>query len=272
VGWLVLLQGLVLAFGCGGQSEKEGGGGDDDGGGTGGSSTGGTATGAVSGSATSGSSGASGTSSGGTASGGTASGGTASGGTASGGTAGEAGAPTGGTSSGGAAGEAGAPSGAECVSAADCRLVSDCCSCRAEPIGVPGELCPLDCAFDSCGQGGGVEPSEVECVMGRCVVARSCVGSVTCPALPPNCGEGRLPSVVEGCWGPCLAVTDCSAVPSCSDCGQAVCVAFDSFRGSYHCVEPADGCNAGNYCECLGACTFDCVETDDGVGCTCPVC
>jgi hypothetical protein len=267
VGWLVLLQGLVLAFGCGGQSEKEGGGGDDDGGGTGGSSTGGTATGAVSGSATSGSSGASGTSSGGTASGGTASGGTA-----SGGTAGEAGAPTGGTSSGGAAGEAGAPSGAECVSAADCRLVSDCCSCRAEPIGVPGELCPLDCAFDSCGQGGGVEPSEVECVMGRCVVARSCVGSVTCPALPPNCGEGRLPSVVEGCWGPCLAVTDCSAVPSCSDCGQAVCVAFDSFRGSYHCVEPADGCNAGNYCECLGACTFDCVETDDGVGCTCPVC
>ena len=168
------------------------------------------------------------------------------------------------------AGEAGA-NGAECETAADCEMVSDCCSCRAEPRGAPHEICFLDCAYDSCSEGN-IELSEVECVMGRCVVARSCAGNVLCPAIPPNCGEGRLPSVVENCWGPCLDVTECSAVPSCSDCGRGVCVEFASLGGSTHCVEPAAGCSAGNYCECLGACTFGCFETDDGVACDCPVC
>jgi hypothetical protein len=234
VAWFFLIQGLLLGFGCGGQSEGTGGGGDDD-------ERGGSA-----GSPSAGSAGE---------------GGTGVGGSSGAGTSGSA----------GMAGAAGMPNGAECASAADCRMVSDCCSCRAEPVSGPGELCPIDCASDACADGN-VEPSEVECVMGRCVIARSCAGGVLCPALPPNCGEGRLPSILEGCWGPCLEVTECSRVPSCDDCSDAVCARFDGLMSTYHCVDPADGCRAGNYCECLGACTFDCVENAEGVGCSCPVC
>ncbi len=281
--WLVLLQGFALAFGCGGQSEKAGGGGDDDerggsaGSSTGGSPSGGTAgdggtnAGAASGTggtSSGGSSGSAGTSSGGTSSG---VGGTSSGGDTSGGASGDAGTPSGGSSgTAGMAGEGGTSSGAECETAMDCRMVSDCCSCRAVPISDPG-FCGLDCIRDPCTEGG-IGSDEVDCVMGRCVIARSCEGNVTCPALPPNCAEGMLPSVQDDCWGPCLEASECTSVPGCDACGDAVCVNFEGFGPAYHCVEPGAGCNAGSYCECLGACAVACNETAEGVSCFCPGC
>ncbi len=43
-------------------------------------------------------------------------------------------------------------------------------------------------------------------------------GKVLCNALPPLCEAGTVPSVVNGCWGPCVLVTECKSVTSCSDC------------------------------------------------------
>jgi hypothetical protein len=258
---------FACAIGCGESSgsSKGAGDGDDAGaggtdtsggnGGTSGSATGGV--GASSGSATGGSAGDAGA--GGPTSGGTSSGGTSSGGTSSGGMAGS-GAGEGGTAGGGQP---------ECQTAEDCRMVSDCCGCRSEPVDAP-TFCALPCERDACAEIM-VDSEEVECVFGRCVIARSCDSQVGCPALPPNCPEGTVPSVLDDCWGPCLPPTECRTVSGCAACGDAFCVEFQAQRSVFHCVTRVDQCDLENYCECLGVCG-ECSETDDQVACPCLGC
>jgi hypothetical protein len=269
-------QTFVIAFGCAGKSERTTGDrakGGDDSGGTAGTSSGGMAgtvpTGGVGpmtgGTATSG---AAGTSAGGIAAGGTS-------GAATGGVAGDGGSAGGGGSGTGAmAGEAGQPSTVvECETAADCSMASDCCGCRSEPIRGPRLECPLDCLRDACGEMN-IEPSEIECLNGRCVIARSCdTSGVTCPALPPMCAEGTVPSVVGDCFGPCLPPTECLRVESCADCGDALCFVFEALPSSHYCIERDDDCNSSeNYCGCLGIDCNVCSATDPSVTCACVVC
>jgi hypothetical protein len=275
VGGLVL-GALAVTPACGGESrQSSGSGGLGAAAGAGGSSgarptagvggaTGGTASG----------SGGSGAGSGGTAGGtaGASAGSVAAGDGGISGSGGRAGAAGGGGApNGGAAGVLGvAGSGyPECRTADDCVLASDCCGCRSIPRD-GRELCALDCVRDPC-QEMEIVPGEVECAHGRCVLARSCAGSVTCPALPEVCPVGTVPSVVDECWGPCLSPTDCRNVNGCADCGDAFCVEFQAHSSSFSCVTRVDECDRDNYCECLGVCGA-CTEADDAVACPCLGC
>jgi len=99
-----------------------------------------------------------------------------------------------------------------------------------------GEIC-LDTATDAC------VPSIHQACPGYCGATRpktdcelvQCAGSVTCPALPPECPEGQVSSIVDECWGPCVP-NDCCACSQDGECrnGDFVC---DLSAG--RCVEPA---------------------------------
>ena len=175
---------------------------------------------------------------------------------------------------GGAAGAVIPTFGKECDTAADCVLVSDCCSCRAEARGALVSSCGATCAVDSC-TSLGIGPHEVACTFGRCVLARSCVArAVTCPALVGVCPTGTVRSYLDDCFGPCLPPTECNGVTSCSDCGAGSACVDDvgPVRRVIACVTPPSDCSRGSYCGCLEACPVGCAETDAGVGCFCPAC
>lgn len=36
-----------------------------------------------------------------------------------------------------------------------------------------------------------------------------CTAPVLCDALPPMCPDGQVPSIMGGCWGPCVPITSC---------------------------------------------------------------
>jgi hypothetical protein len=270
---------MLSAFvACAGDSSEQDG---DDGGsggsaGSSGSSNGGSAGTSSSGrggSGTSGTSGAAGTPNGGSA--GTPSGGNA--GTSSGGNAG--------TPSGGAAGEggvggsagggAGGGSARECETADDCVLFTDCCSCMGLHEDATPPYCDLVCIQSRC-SALQIGPGEVTCSFGRCVIDRSCnYSQVTCGVMPEPCTNGEVRSLSDGCWGACLPPTECREVTDCDSCGDAVCVIEEPQIARHGCVIPGDSCEAGSYCECLGACPtsgFVCTEADDAVHCPCPVC
>jgi hypothetical protein len=156
-------------------------------------------------------------------------------------------------------------------------MFSDCCNCAAVPQGssIPG--CDLVCITDQC-TAQQIDRDEITCSFGRCVVDRSCNhAQATCNSDPEPCPDGQLRSVTEnGCWGPCLATTECRDVTNCASCGDAVCTVFEGLGATYGCVAPDASCTKGNYCECLDACSqsaaYECVEVDDAVRCVCPVC
>jgi hypothetical protein len=151
-----------------------------------------------------------------------AAGGSAGGGDAgSGASAGNAGIAGGGTGNAGSAGDTGMagaqagtstmfePVGTECATDDDCRLVSDCCRCVSAPKGVTLDVCYASCTQTMC-IAEGVSGSDDACVSGRCVLNRSCDrAQVTCDSAPPECEPGMIPSVVDGCYGPCVASTEC---------------------------------------------------------------
>ena len=191
---------------------------------------------------------------------------------AAGGASGAAGGASG--AAGGASGAAGTGSGAECRTAADCVLVSDCCACRAEPKGAQVASCLATCAVDACAANE-IQANEVTCAFDCCVLTRSCdTTRVTCLADPAECPPGTIHSVRDACWGPCLPPTECRRVAACSSCGAgSVCVRQDVTGGvDIGCVTPAPDCRAGNYCGCLEACPGACKEADAGVSCICGGC
>jgi hypothetical protein len=265
---IVLSLAVLVPVACGGSSTSDGEGGGDDGDGKGGNTRGGAS--GSGGTSSSGRGGASGTTSTGGVSTGGASGTSASGGDAgtapNGGFAGvprggEAGAqPTGGSAGAGTMGGTGGSGGSgggglECETADDCVMFSDCCNCAAVPQGssIPG--CDLVCITDQC-TAQQIDRDEITCSFGRCVVDRSCNhAQATCNSDPEPCPDGQLRSVTEnGCWGPCLATTECRDVTNCASCGDAVCTVFEGLDA------------------CSQSAAYECVEVDDAVRCVCPVC
>jgi hypothetical protein len=182
----------------------------------------------------------------------------------------------GGAGGSGNQGGTGARAGAECQTAADCQMVSDCCTCASEPKDKPVVTCDLVCITDAC-SAMQLERDEVDCVFGRCVLARSCdLSEVGCDAVQPQCLAGTIPSVEGSCFGPCLPPTECSKVTSCADCASSsVCIRNEAQLQSYGCVSPDQGCETGSYCDCLGACMspfIACAESQSQVGCACLGC
>jgi hypothetical protein len=101
----------------------------------------------------------------------------------------------------------------ECGSESDCRLISNCCTCMVAPAATPEpEGCDVLCETDLCtalvfGR------DDVACERGFCGVVRAdgtCnAENVTCASSPPSCPADYLPSVVDGCWGPCVIQFSC---------------------------------------------------------------
>jgi hypothetical protein len=261
-GFLAMV-GCFWLLGCGGSTDTGGASG------AAGSGTGGAA--ATGGSSTSG--GGSGGATGG--SGGVG----ATGGSASGGMGGSG--ATGGGSTGGASGF-----GPECQSAADCKLVDDCCSCAAvSPTDPLPPMCALDC-FQSACSAAGVTQANVQCVAGRCVAGFDCDQThAMCNAPPPQCTPGEVPSVIGQCWGPCVDATQCLGVNSCTSCTGAftTCVEIDMQGGDSaplaHCVDVPKGCEGTPFCSCMGqsVCVSPfsaCMDLSGvpGMLCSCPNC
>jgi hypothetical protein len=190
------------------------------------------------------------------------------GGTASG-NAGAAGSPTNGGASGGSVSVAG---GVECASNEDCVRFEDCCSCSAEPAANPPAHCKSACEQSACVTSG-LAGVDAVCLGNRCVLNLSCVRSeVTCRAAEPECDAGKVPSVIDGCWGPCVAPSQCFNVDNCADCAEGeVCVEQrDSFPLT-QCVEVSSACAQKPTCECVDACFAQCSE-ENGVSCYCINC
>ncbi|MBE7478539.1 MAG: hypothetical protein HS104_00925 [Polyangiaceae bacterium] len=181
---------------------------------------------------------------------------------------------------GASAGAGGLSGGAigECNTDADCEMVASCCDCVAGKKGTTvGPPCDLAlCESDMCTVLG---VKEARCIAGQCSIAASCdQKQVFCNALPPTCAVGLTPSVVSGCWGPCIPHQECSEVESCFVCPkETICVVNDAWGSSHHCVNPAPGCSSGCGClkslVCIGGYS-ECGEFDDGSAahCSCPTC
>ncbi len=104
----------------------------------------------------------------------------------------------------------------KCSTAADCVLIDDCCNCVAARRGTPPPVaCPVACDVDMC-TNAGVDLSQVNvgCWQGFCVPLAepgNCnAAEVACPWPAPRCPTGYdYPSVINGCWGPCVANGSC---------------------------------------------------------------
>jgi len=141
-----------------------------------------------------------------------------------GGSGGSGVAPTGGTGSGaggltgGSGGVIGGSGGFRsqwpaCESESDCALISTCCTCMVAPVGTPEpEGCTILCETDLCTMHG-FSQDDVACQYGSCSVVgsdgRCNAEDVTCASSPPPCPAEYLPSVVDGCWGPCVLQYSC---------------------------------------------------------------
>jgi len=100
-----------------------------------------------------------------------------------------------------------------CESASDCALISTCCTCMVAPVGTPEpEGCTILCETDLC-TAQGFSQQDVACQYGACSVVgsdgRCNAEDVTCASSPPPCPAEYLPSVVDGCWGPCVLQYTC---------------------------------------------------------------
>lgn len=103
--------------------------------------------------------------------------------------------------------------------------------------------------------------------------------TVQCKAMQPVCEKGEVPSVQDGCWGPCVPILACATIKDCANCKNGWCAAYMSFSTDYRCVSPSIQC-AALACSCLS--DYFCVEpfstcttTVGGVAkvsCACPGC
>jgi len=129
------------------------------------------------------------------------------GGSATGGTAGSA---PGGGSGGSATG--GAPSSTadmECAQATDCQLLRAPCGCVPYPVDGEPPSVPTACEVDWCAELG-VTEEDVACLRGQCSLALECDPTVgTCEEPRPDCPNGEVPAMHEGCYGPCVPVAEC---------------------------------------------------------------
>jgi hypothetical protein len=217
-------------------------------------------------------------------------GGAAGGGGIAGGGGGRGGTGGGSAGRGGAGGDTGGRGGAgaaspECTTASDCKLVDDCCSCQAIPVGDAAPPCTLVCKQNQCAARQ-LPPGAVDCVAGKCVGGFACDATkVTCKAATPACPAGEVPTVNASgtCYvGTCAPETECRTVSSCAVCSgtNEACVSYGAQLGAeYHCVTIPPECGGNGGCTCLGVASCRspygaCVDYSGirGVSCTCPSC
>jgi hypothetical protein len=216
-------------------------------------------------------------------SGGSAGTGSSGGSTATGGRTATGGTATGGTSTGGVGGASGGHP--ECVTADDCQLISDCCSCLPVSKGTPTPFCMIAGCLQSACAARGLTASDVACIAGRCTWSRTCnPAGVTCLMASPMCPVGQAPLVVGNCYsGGCVKVEDCSEVASCDMCKSGttaaptglLCATFQTLPPSYHCVSTPQACVGNPTCSCMGICSggLSCVVPDSTTHtCQCPGC
>ena len=174
--------------------------------------------------------------------------------------------------------------GGPCVNNQDCYLVSDCCSCLGVANGQAAPGCDLpECFGPRCEAEGfnGVEAAS--CSAGQCVAGFDCdIAKVGCDEPQPECDPGLSPTVIDGCWGPCLPVSQCASVSSCEQCDQSsqLCVKDSGEEyTAYHCVNLPDECKDDRSCACMGksVCVGDfdeCVDdpVENRLTCSCSLC
>lgn len=247
--------------------------------------TGGAATGGASGGSGGGEVGGAGTAGRGGASGGNAGAGGSSGGAAgtSGGSGGSQAGAGGAAGSGGKGGAAGGPAQPECTTAADCKLLSDCCTCQAVAAGEVVPPCPpIACLQTKCMELR-LPADSVACVAGRCVAGFDCdARKVTCRVAVPQCQPGFVPVVEGSCYtGACVPATECLAVSSCAACIPGTpCAMYGTQLGlQFHCVTIPSSCNGSGTCACMGPATCikpfaTCTDLSGirGINCSCPTC
>ncbi|MCA9693691.1 MAG: hypothetical protein KC636_29135 [Myxococcales bacterium] len=166
----------------------------------------------------------------------------------------------------------------ECQADSDCQLVNNCCECSAHPAGDTIEPCDEQCDQPSCEAIGILEPTA-SCGIGVCRLgpAPCNVEDVACDTPPPECpgDEDRVPSVVDGCWGPCVPAFFCDALPDCADrCPSGMACVHDMFGGTPpHCEPLPEPCGVEPTCECVDPWLFDvcpgegCLEQDGALVC-----
>jgi hypothetical protein len=178
-------------------------------------------------------------------------------------------APTSGASSGSEGGSE-TPTKAECVVDSDCVLINNCCQCNPAPIGAEVQPCEEACLQSTC-DALGLFDVQVACRSGVCEFAEvSCADDpITCDEAMPSCGPEAENSVVDGCWGPCVAPRYCA---------EQACPA-DGCGPGWACVEHQAGparCEVVPF-ECAGVLGCDCAApflaefcaggcSDDGLG------
>lgn len=145
----------------------------------------------------------------------------------------------------------------ECERHDECKVVDDCCSCMAIPVGKDPPLCTMpECFAPSCTVHG-VDNLDALCVAGRCTLLLSCdANAVTCKMMPPECPDGTVPAVLDSCWtGSCLQPECCSRVTDCDDClkGQACVVTMGFSNAGPHCTTMPEACHGKETCDCMSA-------------------
>lgn len=149
----------------------------------------------------------------------------------------------------------GAPSLPECSADADCTLIDDCCTCASVALNEAIPDCPaMECFAPACEANSIPMPAPV-CRASHCVVNADCNQMhALCKSLPPTCPQGKTPIVVNGCWGGCIEITECSEVGSCSQCqdGQACVHSNTMMIPATHCVDIPANCNGQISCACMG--------------------
>jgi hypothetical protein len=132
-------------------------------------------------------------------------------------------------------GDAGAA--ASCQNDDDCRLVNDCCTCQAIPVGEKAAVCDPNraCVVSTCAQYQGV--SRAHCSAGRCVLGFACdPAQLLCKRVAPLCPAGQVPQVVNGCYGECVDARQCLSVPTCAACRSTdLCVRAVAAPAVLHC-------------------------------------
>ena len=90
------------------------------------------------------------------------------------------------------------------------------------------------------------------CAYSKCIPGLACrTDEVRCEEPAPSCTDGEVPTVIDSCWGNCVASSSCSNVDSCNSCAHNDLCIVTEFEISAHgpfkrysCSTMPDNCSA----------------------------